>query len=153
MTLDRVWGCSWCLVCLISLKFSDNVGMLPFFIWYFLKTIFWWTSSPQTAHFKCLKTYEQPCITQQNSWNEAMNSIFNLHMGNTQNLVCIPDKEKNMEEIIQCHWYFFVLFWKLIKLKHKYPIVNSYINTPNLVCVRAKEKQNVSRKKIFVGFL
>ena len=52
-----------------------------------------------------------------------------------------------MEEIIQCHWYFFVLFWKLIKLKHKYPIVNSYINTPNLVCVRAKEKQNVSRKK------
>ena len=23
-----------------------------------------------------------------------MNSIFNLRMGNTQNLVCIPDKEK-----------------------------------------------------------
>ena len=61
MTLDHVWGCSWCHVCLISLKFSDNVGMILFFIWYFLKKILRWTSSPQIAHFKCLKTLETPC--------------------------------------------------------------------------------------------
>ena len=61
MTSDHVWGFSWCHVCLISIKFSDNVGMILFFIWYFLKKNLRWTSSPETAHFKCLKTYAQPC--------------------------------------------------------------------------------------------
>ena len=37
MTSDQVWGCSWCHICLISLKFSINVGMILFFIWYFIK--------------------------------------------------------------------------------------------------------------------
>ena len=36
--------------------------MIFFFIWYFLKKILRWTSSPQIAHFKCLKTLETPCI-------------------------------------------------------------------------------------------
>ena len=35
--------------------------MILFFIWYFLKKILRWTSSPQIAHFKCLKTLETPC--------------------------------------------------------------------------------------------
>ena len=62
MTLDHVWGCSWCHVCLISLKFSDNVGMILIFIWYFLKKKLRWTSSPKTVHFKCMKTLGTPLL-------------------------------------------------------------------------------------------
>ena len=58
LTSDHVWGCSWGHVCLIWLQFSDNVGMILFFIWYFLKKKLRWTSSPKTDHFKCMKTYE-----------------------------------------------------------------------------------------------
>ena len=35
--------------------------MILIFIWYFLKKILRWTSSPQTAHFTCLKTLGTPC--------------------------------------------------------------------------------------------
>ena len=39
-----------------------NVGMIIFFIWYFHKNKLRSTSSPQSAHLKCLKTYYYPFI-------------------------------------------------------------------------------------------
>ena len=46
----------------------DNVGMILFHIWYSHKKILRSTSSPQTAHLKCLKTYYLPC-TQVSSYS------------------------------------------------------------------------------------
>ena len=60
---NYVWGCSRGNVWLIWLKFSDNVGMILVFIWYSHQKILRPTSSPQTAHLKCLKTYWLRCIS------------------------------------------------------------------------------------------
>ena len=48
MTSDHLWGCSWGHAWLIWLEFSDNVGMIPIFIWYLFKK---WD---QTVHHKKL---------------------------------------------------------------------------------------------------
>ena len=61
MTSDHVLGSSYGHLWLISQKISDNVGMTLLNIWYSHKKNLRSTSSPKTAHLKCLKTYWLPC--------------------------------------------------------------------------------------------
>ena len=44
MASDHVLGCSWGHIWIIWMKFSENVGMIPIKICYFLQFLFTWTN-------------------------------------------------------------------------------------------------------------